>query len=128
VLVEVIEGRADMAIAVFPPQEGGGFGTVKRGAARAIRVLSRFEASEPLSGQRAITAACMAACRPLARGFGVETALTVDAVRRGFRVVEIPVQGLRHRPTGRSLQGFAHRGRQGVDIARAVARRAVFRR
>src|SRR3990170_2827886 len=56
VLAEVLEGRSDMAIAAFPPQEGGGFGRVKRAAARAIRTLSGFEAAEPLSGQRAITA------------------------------------------------------------------------
>lgn len=128
VLAEVFEGRADMAIATFPPQDGAGFGTVKRAAARGIRALSGFEAAEPLSGQRAITAACLVACRPLAPGFGLETALTIDAVRRGFRVVEVAVEGLGHRPTGRSLRGFAHRGRQGADIARAVARRAVFRR
>ncbi|HEV8564687.1 MAG TPA: glycosyltransferase [Actinomycetota bacterium] len=121
----VLDGRADLAIATFPPLPGGGFGTVKRFAARAIALLTRFPAAEPLSGQRAISAGCLAACRPLAGGFGLETAMTIDAVRAGFRVTEMPVDGLGHRPTGRSLRGFAHRGRQGIDILRAVVVRSV---
>ena len=126
VLLEVVgEGRADMAIAIFPAQASGGLGTVKRASATAIRFLSGFHASEPLSGQRAITAECLAAVRPLASGFGIETAMTIDAVRAGFRVAEVPVPGLSHRPTGRSFGGFVHRGRQGVQIAQAAAVRAI---
>ena len=68
----VLDGRADLAIAAFPPFEGGGLGIVKRFAARAIRLLSRFDPGEPLSGQRAIGSGCLAACRPLAGGFGLE--------------------------------------------------------
>jgi Glycosyl transferase family 2 len=125
-LLEVVrDGRADLAIAMFPPQDGGGLGLVKRASARAIRLLTRFDAEEPLSGQRALTAACLAAVRPLAGGFGVETAMTIDAIRAGMRVVEVPVPGLAHRSTGRSVAGFVHRGRQGIQIAGAVATRAV---
>jgi Glycosyl transferase family 2 len=126
VLLDVVTaGRADMAIAMFPPQAGGGMGTVKRASAAAIRMLSRYGAEAPLSGQRAITAICLAAVRPLAGGFGVETGMTIDAVRAGFRVVEIPVPGLTHRATGRTFRGFLHRGRQGIQIARAAVLRAV---
>lgn len=120
----VVHGRADLAIAMFPALEGGGLGLVKRASAASIRLLSGFEAEEPLSGQRAVSAACLASVRPLAGGFGVETAMTIDAVRAGFRVVEVPVNGLAHRVTGRTARGFAHRGRQGLQIARAVASRA----
>ena len=49
----------------------------------------------------------MEAVRPLAGGFGVETAMTIDAVRAGVRVVEIPIEGLEHRPTYRTARGFA---------------------
>ena len=123
-LDEVLAGRADMAIATLPPQAGGGFGLVKRAAARLIRALSGYPAAEPLSGQRAVSDLLLSACRPLARGFGVETALTIDAIRAGFRIVELPVD-LAHRPTGRGLRGFAHRGRQGVDIVLAALPRAA---
>jgi glycosyltransferase involved in cell wall biosynthesis len=125
-LVDVVaSGRADMAVAIFPPQSGGGMGTVRRVSSSAIRLLSRYRSEAPLSGQRAIAASCLAAVRPLAGGFGVETAMTIDAVRAGFRVEEIPVPGLIHRATGRSLRGFAHRARQGIHIARAASLRAV---
>ena len=124
VLAPVLAGEADLAIATFPPGQGGGFGMVKRMAARAIRLLAGFEAAEPLSGQRAMTAAALSACRPIARGFGVETAMTIDVVRAGLHVIEVPVP-LSHRPTGRGLGGFAHRGRQGLDIVLAIAPRAV---
>jgi glucosyl-3-phosphoglycerate synthase len=60
---------------------------------------------------------------PFARGFGMEVGMTIDAVRAGHRVVEIELE-LAHRATGRTLAGFAHRGRQLADFARAyLARR-----
>jgi glucosyl-3-phosphoglycerate synthase len=121
----VRDGRADVAIAGFPELGGGGFGIVKRFAARAIRIVCGFHAREPLSGQRALTAAALATVRPLAPGFGLEVGMTIDAVRAHLRVVEVPIEGLAHRPTGRGVRGFAHRARQGVDIILAVAGRAV---
>ena len=124
VLSEVLEGRADLAVAILPPAQGGGFGLVKRSAGRAIRLLSGFQPVEPLSGQRALTREALEACRPLSAGFGVETGMTIDAVRRGFRVVEVRAD-LDHRATGRGLGGFAHRGRQGVDVVLAVLPRAL---
>jgi glycosyl transferase family 2 len=119
-LEEVLAGRADLAIGVLPREpRHGGFRMVKRAAAAAIRRLCGFQAEEPLSGQRAITAEALRAVRPLAPGFGVEVAMTVDAVRAGFRVVEMPV-AIRHAPTGRDVAGFAHRARQGLDVLRAA--------
>ena len=124
VLSEVLEGRADLAVAILPRAQGGGFGLVKRSAGRAISLLSGFQPVEPLSGQRALTHEALEACRPLSAGFGVETGMTIDAVRRGFRVVEVRAD-LDHRATGRGLGGFAHRGRQGVDVVLAVLPRAL---
>jgi Glycosyl transferase family 2 len=124
-LVEAVQqGRADIAIAAFPRLAGGGFGIIKRAAARSIRVACGFDPHEPLSGQRALTASALAAVRPLAPGFGLEVGMTIDAVRAGLRVVEIPIEGLTHRPTGRGPRGFAHRARQGVDIVGAIVARA----
>jgi glucosyl-3-phosphoglycerate synthase len=128
-LVQIVRaGRADLAIAAFPTLAGGGFGLVKATARRAIRRLCGFEPLEPLSGQRALSAAALAAVRPLAPGFGVETGMTIDAVRAGLRVLEVPIDGLSHRPTGRGARGFAHRARQGLDILAAVAVRTLARR
>jgi hypothetical protein len=127
-LDEVLSGRADLAIGALPrdPRHGG-FRIVKRLAAGAVRILAGFEAREPLSGQRALTGEAMRAVRPLAAGFGMEVAMTVDAVRAGLRVREIPV-AMEHRPTGRDVAGFLHRGRQGAAVLRVAASRALRRR
>jgi glucosyl-3-phosphoglycerate synthase len=119
VLREVLVGRADLVIAIPPRQAGGGFGLVRRFAGWSIRRSSGFRAAAPLSGQRACTGRMLTACRPLAAGFGVEAAMTIDAVRGGGRVTEVPAE-VTHRATGRGLRGFAHRGRQGLDIVRAL--------
>jgi glycosyltransferase involved in cell wall biosynthesis len=122
VVAEVLAGRADIAVALPPPQAGGGFGLVRRFATWGIARECGFLARAPLSGQRALTPRALQACSPLAAGFGVEVGMTVDAIRAGLRVVEIPAD-VAHRPTGRGPRGFAHRGRQAVDIAVALARR-----
>ena len=83
-----------------------------------IRRACGFVAVAPLSGQRAVRADLLRSLEPAAR-FGLEVGLTIDAVRQGARVVEVPV-ALDHRHTGRRLSGFAHRGRQGTDVVRAL--------
>lgn len=124
-LEPVVAGEADLAIGRFrrDPRHGG-FRIVKRASAAMIGLLSGFRAAEPMSGQRALTREAMEAVRPLAGGFGVETAMTIDAVRLGLRVVEVPVE-MRHRATGRDVGGFLHRARQGRDLLAAACLRAV---
>lgn len=78
----------------------------------------------PMSGQRALTAEALAALRPLAGGFGVETAMGIDAARAGLRVMEVPVAAA-HRPRGRGVAGFAHRARQGVHLLAAALPRLL---
>jgi hypothetical protein len=56
---------------------------------------------------------------PFADGFGMEVGLTIDAHRAGFAVAEVEVD-LTHRATGRTIRGFAHRGRQLRDLVRAA--------
>ncbi|HKX25375.1 MAG TPA: glycosyltransferase [Actinomycetota bacterium] len=125
VLDEVLSGRADLAIGVLPRQAGhGGFRLVKRTAHGLVQALSGFRSEEPLSGQRALSREVMTVARPLAPGFGVEAGMTVDAVRAGFRVAEVPVD-MTHAVTGRTIAGFRHRARQGWDLLRAMLRRAV---
>jgi hypothetical protein len=120
----VLSDRLDLAIGALPPQSGGGFGVVKGFAGWSIRALTGFAAQEPLSGQRAVRGEVLDGCRPLAARFGLETAMTIDAVRLGFRVGEIPVN-MSHRPTGRGPAGLLHRAGQGVHIALAVLPRAM---
>jgi hypothetical protein len=120
----VAAGRLDLAIGRLPVLPGGGFGLVRRMAERLIRSLAGFDAKAPLSGQRAVRREALEACRPLAAGFGLETAMTIDAARLGFRIGEVDV-AMTHRPTGRGISGFLHRGGQAVDILRAMLPRAL---
>jgi len=116
-LVEAIAGGAAMSVAVFPEQRGGGgFGLARGLAAAVIRLLGGIEATAPLSGQRAAPKAVVAHLG-LAPRFGVETALTAEAVHLGLPVAEVPLP-LRHHPTGRTIAGFIHRARQFQDILR----------
>jgi glycosyl transferase family 2 len=113
------DGHADLAIAAFARRSGGGFGLAKRIARELIRLRSGFVPREPLSGQRRLSERARAACFPLAPGFGCELRMTIDAVRAGLTVEERELD-LDHRPTGRNLAGFAHRGRQLLDALLAV--------
>jgi len=108
-----------LRIAAFAERRGGGFGIAKRVARELIRLRSGFDAREPLSGQRALSAQARTAVFPLAPGFGAETRMTIDAVRAGCRVEEVELD-LEHRATGRDARGFLHRGRQLVDALLAA--------
>jgi glycosyltransferase involved in cell wall biosynthesis len=126
-LVEPVRaGRADLTVGVLPPQKqkGGGFGFVVRLAKKGVRQLTGFEATQPLSGQRCMTREAYQAAQPLARGWGVETAMLVDLLRKGVRVKEVEVD-LHHRVTGSDLRAQVHRLRQYVDVAIALAARRV---
>jgi len=116
----VLRGEADMAIAVLPPaQTRGGFGLVKGLAGAGIYRLSGHRTAAPLSGQRCMRREVLETVGGLAGGYGIEVGLTIDAARRGFRIVDVEVP-FTHRETGRDLAGFGHRGKQLVQVAAAL--------
>jgi Glycosyl transferase family 2 len=123
-LAPLLDGTADLTVAAFAERQGGGFGLAKRGARALVRARSGFNATEPLSGQRALSSAARAACFPLAPGFGCEVRMTIDAVRSGLSVRERELP-LRHRAFGRDTRGFLHRGRQLLDATLACAPTAL---
>ena len=107
-------------------KRGGGFGLAVGFARWVIRSLTGLELDAPISGQRAMRGSTLRRVTPFARGFGMETAMTIDAARAGLTVGEVRLE-LEHRATGRSLAGFIHRARQLADfIGVYVSRR--FRR
>ena len=118
------ESDAGLAIAAFTDRQGGGFGIAKGIARALIRRRSGFDPVEPLSGQRAFSEPARAACFPLAAGFGCEVGASIDAARAGITIAEIELS-LRHRATVRDLSGFAHRGRQLLDVLLACGPQAT---
>jgi glycosyltransferase involved in cell wall biosynthesis len=126
-IAPVTSGAADLTIAVLPPAVGaGGHGFVMRLATEGITRATGWRPVAPLSGQRCITRELFDAVQPLARGFGVETGMSIDALRHGARVVECPVE-LTHRVTGTGWHDQRHRARQYRDVWLALAARGVVR-
>src|SRR6266699_432070 len=117
----VLAGTADMTIAIFAATvKLGGHGLVVGLSGAGICRAVGWRPVQPLNGQRCLTRAAFEAARPLARGWGVETALTIDLLRQGFRVTEVEVE-LAHRSTGTGLRAQLHRAHQLADVARALA-------
>jgi len=142
-LEPILRGDADMTIAIFGklPVEAssssadgspklaarsGGFGTVMKVAKFGIKALTGKRIVAPLSGQRALKREIIEKAGGFAPRFGVEVALTIDALRLGYRIVEVPV-AMVHRPSGRDWRGFMHRGRQLLNVMRALSAKAVHR-
>jgi glycosyltransferase involved in cell wall biosynthesis len=119
----VTAGTADMTIAVFAATvKLGGHGLVVGLSGAGIRRATGWQPRQPLNGQRCLTRAAFEAARPLAHGWGVETALTIDLLRQGLRITEVEVD-LAHRATGTGLRAQLHRAHQLTDVARALAAR-----
>ena len=120
----VLAGEADMTIAVLPRQSspGGGRGLVVGLARRGTLAATGWSPQQPLSGMRCLSREAFEAAQPLARGWGVETALTIDLLLAGYRVVEVPC-ALQHRVTGTDLRAQLHRAAQYRDVALALAQR-----
>ncbi len=118
-LAPVLADEADLTIAVLPPAGGrGGFGLVRRLAAKGIELAGGQRMAAPLSGQRAVRAPLLRGLQDASR-FGLEVALTIDAGRAGARILEVAAP-MEHRHTGRTVGGFAHRARQGADIVASL--------
>ena len=127
-ITPVTAGRADLTIAVLPPQvtddgtAAGGLGLVVNTATRGITELTGWTPRAPLSGQRCLTRRAFELASPLASGWGMEVGMTIDVLRAGLRVEEVEIE-LRHRATGRDLAGQLHRARQLRDVTRALVAR-----
>jgi Glycosyl transferase family 2 len=128
-LIEPVRNQAaDMTIAVFTNRVRlGGHGLVVGFAGAGIQRATGWRPAQPLNGQRCLTREAFEVARPLARGFGAETGLTIDLLRRGLRVTEVEVD-LAHRATGTDWRSQLHRARQLADVAAALAVRQALTR
>lgn len=118
-LQPIINDNADMSIAVFPKsKKKAGFGLVKGIAKKGIFYLTGYNTLAPLSGQRAFKKDVLEQIE-LIDGFGIEVGLTIDVLRKGYRIEEVEIP-LVHRESGRDLKGFIHRGREFNAVFKAL--------
>lgn len=120
-VVALLDHVAEDRLVVGVPLDAagrGGFGLVRDLAADGIERACGVRAEAPLSGQRALHVSLLRRLH-LAPRFAVETAMTIDAVRLGAELVELPIE-VDHRHHGRTLAGFRHRAGQGVAVLRAL--------
>ncbi|HMY26422.1 MAG TPA: glycosyltransferase [Solirubrobacterales bacterium] len=117
-LVDAVEaGECDLAVAMFAKRVGGGFGFALGFSAWVIRRRCGAEPQAPISGQRAMKLDVLRRVLPFAPAYGMETGMTIDAVRAGYRLGEYEID-LAHKATGKTFKGFIHRFRQLLDFAR----------
>ncbi len=113
-------GTADLTIAVFTSRvRNGGFGIVTSTAGAGIERAIGWRPAQPLNGQRCLTRAAFEAALPLAKGWGIETGMTIDLARKGLRITEVEVP-LSHRATGNDWRSQLHRLHQLADVTRAL--------
>ena len=128
----VVSGAVACTIAVLPAQQtadgqaAGGLGLVVGTARRGIAELTGWTPQAPLSGQRCLTRRAFELASPLASGWGLEVGMSIDLLRAGLEVREIPVD-LSHRATGGDVAAQLHRAAQLRDVSRALAARGLVR-
>ncbi|MGB0120499.1 MAG: glycosyltransferase [Solirubrobacterales bacterium] len=122
-LVDAVNAdECDLAVAAFARRVGGGFGVALGFSHWVIKKRCGADTIAPISGQRAMKLDVLRAVLPFAPAYGMETGMTIDAVRAGYRLGEYELE-LAHRATGKTLGGFIHRFRQMVDFARVYVSR-----
>ncbi|MCR4430873.1 MAG: glycosyltransferase family 2 protein [Tepidanaerobacteraceae bacterium] len=116
----IMNHKADVTIAKFKPVRGkSGFGLVKALAYWGIKYFTGKSFSSSLSGQRAFRREVLESIGSIPDGYGLEVGMLIDMLKKGFCVMEVPVN-MRHDVTGRDLKGFFHRGRQFADILKVL--------
>ncbi len=111
-ITPILEDRADVTIAKFPPARyKGGFGFVKKLAKEGVFINTGKRMDTALSGQRAFKSEVLQQINSSYRGFGVELGMIIDILNRGYSIMEVDVD-MYHNETRRNLSGFIHRGKQ----------------
>lgn len=106
----------DVTIARFPSAtRKGGFGFVKRLAYNGIKLYTGEEIFSGLSGQRFFKTRVLKSLKEIPFGYGVEVGMTIDILRLGYKILEVPVN-MTHNETGRDINGFVHRFKQFYHI------------
>lgn len=103
-LAPIVAGEADMTVGSrLHAQSQSQFKRLNRLGNRLLRLtlnmIFRVELTDVLSGYRAFSREFVKSLPLVGGGFELEPELTIKAVQRGYRLVEVPVD-LTHRPLG----------------------------
>lgn len=124
-IIPILENRADVTIAKFPPARyKGGFGLVKKLARTGVFINTGKKMDTVLSGQRAFKSEVLKQINNRYKGYGVELGMMIDILRKGYNVMEVDVD-MYHNETGRDLPGFVHRGKQFWHVLTVLIRKTV---
>ena len=119
-ILPVLSDQADVTVARFgKPKKKGGLGFVKGLAKKGVYFYTKENFNSTLSGQRVYKKEVIEKIKYIPDRFGVEIAMTIEAFNNNFRILEVDVE-MTHRETGRDLQGFIHRGKQFLDVAKTL--------
>ena len=124
-IIPILEDRADVTIAKFPPaKRKGGFGFVKKLAGEGVYINTGKRMDTVLSGQRAFKSEVLRQINVRYKGYGVELGMLIDILNRGYSVMEVDVN-MYHNETGRDLSGFIHRGKQFWQILTVLISKTI---
>lgn len=119
-IAPVLSNEVDFTIAQFPSASTkGGFGFVKTLAREGVYFHTKTRINTSLSGQRVYKKQVLKDMKYMPMDFGIEVAMTIQALNNGYRLQEVPVT-MTHRYSTRSLKGFKHRGQQFIEILKTL--------
>lgn len=122
-LVEAVtEHAADLAVALVD-RGAPTPGMAAAAARRAIQRASGWTPIQPLSRIRCITREALEAVMPLARGAGLDPAMTLDVILTGYTVTEVECE-IRHKPHLPGARTVRHAS-QYRDVMMALSSRRI---
>jgi len=116
--------EGDMIIASIESSQKAGLGLVKSLAYWGIRYHTGKKMSTPLSGQRVLKRSMWESLNFQSEGFASEVALTIESIKKGYRVKEIPVM-ISHRFRGNDYKSLFHRGNQFFSVLKLLLQNSI---
>jgi hypothetical protein len=118
----VIEHVADLAVGLTESSTKDS--VASKAARRAVEHAARWSPTEPLGAIRCVTREALEAAMPLARGAGLEIAMTLDILQAGLMVTEVECD-IRHKSQTPRERSSRWRASQYGDVMMAISSRRV---
>lgn len=119
----VTESVCDVAIGLTEAQRTAN-GSSARAARKAIERATNWTPEQPLNRIRCVSRPALEVAIPLARGAGLEVAMTLDVIAAGFLVTEVECE-IRHKPHTSDEHSLGTRATQYRDVMLAISNRRL---